>query len=630
MHQNEGNLNLTYFDSNPPFQKELISPLNKPHDNSTVSFPKKNINTLQPEVVPPTFNSGHLTSRYNNNMIYKKKPKIAIKPTYDNFKPPKQQHYDTPSNIKTTYGNANIKHTNFNQVNQTGTRAASLGHSSSLGNMFRPYQNFPSDMNNNNNGQMNMNINLIQNTYVNNNVVYTPSNQNYNNNNNNKQFSNDTFINIEDLLLLEEKFTQVYLSFNNKSPNLFNECFELVNYYNNSSLYNKFEMLFKDQNAKIVIHTLINMLIYSITLLYDICFDKEYFSKVNEHLSKILSNIHRSYLLLCEFIKSKVSHKEVGNDWVKKLHAMLSSKIIHLDMTDNDYNQYARTTKADSSNFLTEINYYISHMLRLLRIILKNYTNKNLIEDFTYYYKQISYISADELNEFLKTKVIRVLNKNASLTVTYITAQEAATRFVAKAPYLPAKGSKEFTLVLDLDETLICFKADPNDDTKGILRFRPYLDEFLEEVIQYYELVIFTSGTKDYADPIIDHIENDKHYFADRLYRHHAIIYNNDYVKDIARLGRDLSKVIIVDNMPQNYRLQKGNGIYITAFWGEDERDMALYYLKNILKQIALNYTDLRKGLIDFKDEITNQISSNLQRNSIIPNWDKDQQIVAR
>ena len=69
--------------------------------------------------------------------------------------------------------------------------------------------------------------------------------------------------------------------------------------------------------------------------------------------------------------------------------------------------------------------------------------------------------------------------------------------------------------------------------------------------------------------------------------------------------------------MPQNFRLQKENGIFIKAFWGEDNYDTALYDLGNILEKIALNYKDLRKGLINFKDEILNKVTSNFARKDI-------------
>ena len=143
----------------------------------------------------------------------------------------------------------------------------------------------------------------------------------------------------------------------------------------------------------------------------------------------------------------------------------------------------------------------------------------------------------------------------------------------------------------------------------GILRIRPGLKEFLDEVGKYYELIIFTTATQDYADSLIDAIEEDKIYFDHRLYRGHAVIIDNDFVKDLNRIGRPLDKIIIVDNMPQNFRLQKDNGIMIKAFWGEENYDRALFDLIKILVNIAKEGGDLRKGLEKYKDEILKKVS---------------------
>ena len=63
------------------------------------------------------------------------------------------------------------------------------------------------------------------------------------------------------------------------------------------------------------------------------------------------------------------------------------------------------------------------------------------------------------------------------------------------APYLPAltpeKQAKMYTLVLDLDETLVHYE-ECNDQGKFLIR--PYAYEFLEEMAKYYEVVIFTAA----------------------------------------------------------------------------------------------------------------------------------------
>ena len=105
--------------------------------------------------------------------------------------------------------------------------------------------------------------------------------------------------------------------------------------------------------------------------------------------------------------------------------------------------------------------------------------------------------------------------------------------------------------------------------------------------VRKYELIIFTTVTQDYADALIDAVEEDKIYFDHRLYREYAVIIDNDFIKDLTRIGRSLDKIIIVDNMPQNVRLQKENGIIIKTFWGEDSFDIILYDLYPILVNIA-------------------------------------------
>ena len=101
-----------------------------------------------------------------------------------------------------------------------------------------------------------------------------------------------------------------------------------------------------------------------------------------------------------------------------------------------------------------------------------------------------------------------------------------------------------------------------------------------------------------------------------RFYRQHTVIIGNDFVKDLNRIGRPLDKMIIVDNMPQNFRLQKENGINIKAFWGEDADDNALEELAIILTKIAKEGGDLRIGLEKYRDEIIRKVTSNISRNN--------------
>jgi RNA polymerase II subunit A small phosphatase-like protein len=115
------------------------------------------------------------------------------------------------------------------------------------------------------------------------------------------------------------------------------------------------------------------------------------------------------------------------------------------------------------------------------------------------------------------------------------------------------------TLVLDLDETLVHSTFEPTDDSDLVVRvtiegsnynvyvkMRPGLDEFLEEVAEYYEVVVFTASMAKYADPVLDRIDK-RGCISHRLFREHCVMHRGAYVKDLARLGRDLTNVVIVD-----------------------------------------------------------------------------------
>ena len=424
-------------------------------------------------------------------------------------------------------------------------------------------------------------------------------------------------INIEDLLLFDEKFNDVLKSINEK-VNISNECFELINFYKTSSLHNKFEQYFNDPKISKIIHSSIMLMLFNAILVYHISFDQSYLNTCYDYLEIIVEMNHKTFLLLCEYISMKISSSAFGNNWVKRLFKLLKENLVHLNENDPQFISYLSSRgfnlTYNSFSFINEIKYYSSMINKYIIALLKNLSDDHMTNSFLEILNNQSAITTDEINEFFRKKVIRIINKNASVAGSDASLFGWGGEHEIKVPYFTNKTNKKFTLVLDLDETLICFIPNPNDECKGTLKFRPGLIDFLLAVREKYEIITFTSATKEYADPIEDSIEQNEKYFDARLYRHHTIIYENDFVKDIKRIGRPLSKMIIVDNMPQNFRLQKENGISIKAFWGDDVYDNALISLKEILLKIADEFIDVRKGLIKYKDEILNKVSSNCAR----------------
>ena len=114
---------------------------------------------------------------------------------------------------------------------------------------------------------------------------------------------------------------------------------------------------------------------------------------------------------------------------------------------------------------------------------------------------------------------------------------------------------------------------------------RPYCFKFLEEMKKIFEIVIFTAATKDYADSILDVIDPNNKYIDHRLYRSHTTICNFTFVKDLTKIGRNLNRTLIIDNLADNFKLQPNNGIQIGT-WTDDMKDTQLNDLNIILTQI--------------------------------------------
>lgn len=303
-------------------------------------------------------------------------------------------------------------------------------------------------------------------------------------------------INIEDLLLFEEKYTEI-IAILEQGSNCSNECFEWWNYYFTSSLFNQFEYFYKDEETKLVIKSAWNLKLLFIIILYDISYNDRFYENAIEHLKSIMNLHYKSFLLICEYIQSKVSSSVIGNHWVGKLTSLVNSKLLHED--SNEYELFLKSCFKSGNESINEIRFYATQTSKLMRVILKNYSDSPIINEFVKMFKSISMITVNELNNFFRTKVIRIFNPEASILGSLLSDSCLLNRKKTQVtvPYLNKESLKKYTLVLDLDETLVNIKTDPNNESKALLRLRPYLYEFLDCVCKHYEIVIFTAGTQE-------------------------------------------------------------------------------------------------------------------------------------
>ena len=168
-----------------------------------------------------------------------------------------------------------------------------------------------------------------------------------------------------------------------------------------------------------------------------------------------------------------------------------------------------------------------------------------------------------------------------------------------KAPFLPPLDTNKYkySLILDLDETLVHYIEEEN---RAYVQVRPYADFFLNEMSKYFELIIFTAAAEDYADIVLNELDKNK-VINYKLYRKHTEQINGIFIKDLSKIGRDLTKILIIDNNKDNFNLQPENGLHICSFIG-DQNDDELYNLScDLMKIIESNKDDIRPIIKEIK-----------------------------
>ncbi|XP_070770293.1 carboxy-terminal domain RNA polymerase II polypeptide A small phosphatase 1-like isoform X7 [Enoplosus armatus] len=146
-------------------------------------------------------------------------------------------------------------------------------------------------------------------------------------------------------------------------------------------------------------------------------------------------------------------------------------------------------------------------------------------------------------------------------------------------PRIKSNDAEKICVVIDLDETLV------HSSFKVYVLKRPHVDEFLKRMGELFECVLFTASLSKYADPVSDLLDK-WGAFRSRLFRESCVFHKGNYVKDLSRLGRDLNKVIIIDNSPASYIFHPDNAVPV-ASWFDDMSDTELLDLIPFFERLS-------------------------------------------
>ena len=495
---------------------------------------------------------------------------------------------------------------------------------------------------NNNSPQNNNNISDINNYSFNQKTKSNNmNNQKYDTPDDNSQFNvlvqpieniiyTEVYIKPEDLIYLEERLSNIAFVLYNKK-NIFdievrNECMELYNFYFNSTLCGKFPLFFKENN-RLTIQSAFNLNLFVVIISYHL--STNFFM-----LMKLLNSLHKIYnfLQMNLFLFIRKIQLFYGEEYAMNNEAYFHRANLVLEINNlNDLNekQIIYVISQNCYNIVEIINYSILDYYYVIgneyyedfQEIFLNISNIQEQEIYNYFYNnllnpkdlkpKLKYYVPYNYNNIINNNILEIQkNENEKLNdliMEYLRNKESP-------PFAKSPNTKKFTVVLDIDETLVNVTFDSPDSTNGICKFRPGLIHFLKSIKPYYEIISFTTNSKEYSESIISQIEMGKKIFDYNLSREHSLLCGNQFIKDISRIGRDMRRIIIIDDKANNFKLNKENGILIYPYFGDDDNDTALFELTKLLILFyKIGYSDLRTAIVNYKKEIDEKITKGFE-----------------
>ena len=443
-------------------------------------------------------------------------------------------------------------------------------------------------------------------------------------------------IDLEILYILDEKMITIINKINNYQK-CKNECDNYIQYYFNEKIYDKIVNFFTNKKN---ISSYIKMDILCFFLLYDIS-SSSFFNQTAILLKTIINIIHTNYLIIIYYIISlvKINNNKSNNSNLLKMIKLLENEPTIIQLKNKEKDEHS-ILKIMANNLKNINNYY--------KMVIDNIYGKynNIIEDnikfpncnkntelikLKFKYKFINIISSFFFEayksiynyDFNELQIFYNLYLKQNKEINNIEKSQINNKIIYYLPKI--KDCYKYSLVLDLDETLISFQKNYyNNNTNNFINLlntrlilRPGLFEFLQNMKQYYELILFSSGTCDYVDPIVRLIEKKKKFFEFVLYRQHiSFDERGQYFKNLNLLNRNLRNIIIVDDIERNFKFHKENGICIKPFYGDFERDKnILNLLAQILIKIRINADESGDIRISLKKEKNSVIYSKVANN---------------
>ncbi|KAL8228906.1 hypothetical protein R6Q57_013806 [Mikania cordata] len=212
--------------------------------------------------------------------------------------------------------------------------------------------------------------------------------------------------------------------------------------------------------------------------------------------------------------------------------------------------------------------------------------------------------SFDKFQAMLKSATMTVPAKLVEIYMDLRAATEEHVRGFTEPssdlllPDLHPQEQHVFTLVLDLNETLLY--SDWKRDRGWRTFKRPGVDDFLERLAQFYEIIVYSDQQAMYVDPIVDRLDGN-HCIRYRLSRAATRYQDGKHYRDLSKLNRDPSRILYVSGNALESCLQPENCVPIKP-WKCEADDTALLDLIPFLDYVARHRpADIRPVLASYQ-----------------------------
>ncbi|KAI5171690.1 hypothetical protein NEFER03_0995 [Nematocida sp. LUAm3] len=82
---------------------------------------------------------------------------------------------------------------------------------------------------------------------------------------------------------------------------------------------------------------------------------------------------------------------------------------------------------------------------------------------------------------------------------------------------------------------------------------RPMLMEFFDTLLEWYEIVLYSTMNREYVDRIADRLEKGKRIFTRRLYRDECNYFEGRFVRDLKKITENMSIIVVLESSPFSY-----------------------------------------------------------------------------